>query len=82
MTRSTPTRTSCLAVHITYAAAPVAAGLDGHRDRREASLSGGLRHIGDDVADIMAAFSSRGANVAVSMISPSRLRLRRRRPRG
>jgi subtilisin family serine protease len=36
-----------------------------------ASLSGGLRHIGDDVADIMAAFSSRGPNGAVSLVSPS-----------
>ncbi len=37
----------------------------------EASLSGGTEYIGDDVADIMAGFSSRGPNRAVEMISPS-----------
>lgn len=37
----------------------------------QASLSGGIRHVGEDVADIMAAFSSRGPNRAVPMISPS-----------
>ena len=37
----------------------------------QASLSGGTEYIGDDVADIMAGFSSRGPNRAVEMISPS-----------
>ncbi len=36
-----------------------------------ASLSGGVEHIGDDVADIMAAFSSRGPNGGLSIMSPS-----------
>lgn len=59
------------AVHITYAAAQSLRAWMGTVTGERASLSGGLRHIGDDVADIMAAFSSRGANRAVSMISPS-----------
>lgn len=37
----------------------------------QASLSGGTEHIGDDVADIMAGFSSRGPNRSVELISPS-----------
>ena len=37
----------------------------------QASLSGAQEFIGDDVADIMAGFSSRGPNRAVEMISPS-----------
>lgn len=37
----------------------------------QASLSGGLEVISDDVADIMAAFSSRGPNRAVDVLSPS-----------
>ena len=37
----------------------------------QASLSGGIEVISDDVADIMAAFSSRGPNRAVDIVSPS-----------
>ena len=37
----------------------------------QASLSGGQEVISDDLADIMAGFSSRGPNRAVEMISPS-----------
>lgn len=59
------------AVHITYDDAVELRTWLASVTGETAALSGGLEHIGDDVADIMAAFSSRGANRAVSMISPS-----------
>jgi uncharacterized repeat protein (TIGR01451 family) len=59
------------AVHITHddgvALRQVLAG----NDEVTASLSGGQEYVGDDVADIMAAFSSRGPNRAIELISPS-----------
>ena len=59
------------AVHITYADGVELrewmAGVEGE----QASLSGGQEHIGDDVADIVAGFSSRGPNRAVELVSPS-----------
>lgn len=59
------------AVHITFDAGVALKAFMAANPGTEASLSGAIRHVGDDVADIMAGFSSRGANRAVSMISPS-----------
>ncbi len=59
------------AVHITYADAQELRTWLASVTNPQAELSGGQRYVGDDVADIMAAFSSRGPNRAVSMISPS-----------
>ncbi|MFT4286756.1 S8 family serine peptidase [Nocardioides sp.] len=61
------------AVHLTYDdGVALRAWLADHKDDNpEASLSGGVKYVGDDVADIMAAFSSRGPNGAMSIISPS-----------
>ncbi len=58
-------------VHITHAAlTELRTWLTG-KTGAKAELSGGQRHTGDDVADIMASFSSRGPNRAVSILSPS-----------
>lgn len=61
------------AVHITYDdGVALRAWLATHAaDNPTASLSGGVEHIGDDVADIMAAFSSRGPNRNFSLVGPS-----------
>ncbi|MCD6641039.1 MAG: S8 family serine peptidase, partial [Nocardioides sp.] len=59
------------AVHITYADGVTLKEFVAAHPGTSASLSGGIEHIGDDVADIMAAFSSRGPNRATSIISPS-----------
>lgn len=59
------------AVHITYKAAQELRAWMSGKNGVKVKLSGGIRHVGDDVADIMAGFSSRGPNRAVSIISPS-----------
>ncbi len=59
------------AVHITYAQAQELRAWMSGKTGVEVALSGGIRHVGDDVADIMAGFSSRGPNRAISILSPS-----------
>ena len=59
------------AVHITYDDGVALEDWMDTVEGEQASLSGGVEYIGDDVADIMAGFSSRGPNRAVELISPS-----------
>lgn len=59
------------AVHITYDDGVALRELLASSDEVTASLSGGEEFIGDEVADIMAAFSSRGPNRSSDLISPS-----------
>ncbi|MGN0064153.1 MAG: S8 family serine peptidase [Nocardioides sp.] len=59
------------AVHITFDQAQELRAWMSGKTGVKVALSGGIRHVGDDVADIMAGFSSRGPNRAVSIISPS-----------
>lgn len=59
------------AAHITHAdGEELKAWLAEHTGAR-AALSGGVRHVGDDVADVVAGFSSRGPNRAVELVGPS-----------
>ncbi|WP_345266726.1 S8 family serine peptidase [Nocardioides nanhaiensis] len=59
------------AVHITYDDGVELRTWMESVEGEQGSLSGGTEYIGDDVADIMAGFSSRGPNGAVELISPS-----------
>lgn len=59
------------AVHITYDDGVELRAWMATVEGEQASLSGGQEYIGDDVADIMAGFSSRGPNSAIELISPS-----------
>jgi uncharacterized repeat protein (TIGR01451 family) len=59
------------AAHITYADGVALKQWMGSVTGEEAALSGSVADIKDANGDIMAAFSSRGPNRAVSMISPS-----------
>ncbi|MGZ5403027.1 MAG: S8 family serine peptidase [Nocardioides sp.] len=59
------------AVHISYADGVELEQWMDTVTGEQASLSGGTEVIGDELADIMAGFSSRGPNRAVEMISPS-----------
>ncbi len=59
------------AVHVSHADGTALKEWMATVEGEQASLSGAQEHIGDDVADIMAGFSSRGPNRAVEMISPS-----------
>ena len=59
------------AVHLTYTDGKTLKDWMVAHPGATASLSGGLRYLGADVADIMASFSSRGPNRAVSLVSPS-----------
>ena len=59
------------AVHITFDQAQELRAWMSGKTGVEVALSGGIRHVGDDVGDIMAGFSSRGPNRAISIISPS-----------
>ncbi|GAA1436462.1 S8 family serine peptidase [Mycobacterium cookii] len=59
------------AAHITYADGQALKQWMGSVVGEQAALSGSVADIKDENGDIMAAFSSRGPNRAVSMISPS-----------
>ncbi|TDD72946.1 DUF11 domain-containing protein [Jiangella aurantiaca] len=58
------------AVHITYADGVALKQWMASVTGEQASLSGGLEVISDDLGDIMASFSSRGPNRTVELISP------------
>ncbi|SDS11155.1 S8 family serine peptidase [Jiangella sp. DSM 45060] len=59
------------AVHITYDDGVALKAWMASVTGEQASLSGGLEVISDDLGDIMASFSSRGPNRAVELISPA-----------
>ena len=59
------------AAHITYADGVALKAYVAAHPGAEAALSGAVADIADENGDIMAAFSSRGPNRAISMMSPS-----------